>query len=68
MDNGKDLPVDKHKDTSLETTNALEDALRESKSDDPLAAVKTMRLQQLAACRIKTAKALQDKMKTPKTD
>lgn len=50
-------------DDSLAYARSLEQSHENTASEDPLAAVKDMRLQQLAACRIKTAKELQDKMK-----
>ena len=52
-----------HED-SLAYARSLEkaEANNQQESDDPLAAVKDMRLQQLAACRIKTAKELKAKM------
>ncbi len=57
-------------DDSLAYTRSLENAEAESQyaTNDPLADVKNMRLQQLAACRIKTANQLQAKMDKTKAD
>lgn len=61
-------------DDSLEYKKYLEALAGEStkghhaESSDPLAEVKDMRLQELAACRIKTAKELQDKMSKTEDD
>ena len=51
-------------DDSLAYARSLEKAEAESQQavNDPLAAVKNMRLQQLAACRIKTAEELKTNM------
>lgn len=56
--------TDQPSDDSLAYARSLEkaEASNQKTSDDPLAAVKDMRLQQLAACRIKTAKALKNDM------
>lgn len=56
--------IDQPSDDSLAYARSLEraEANNQKKSDDPLAAVKDMRLQQLAACRIKTADKLKTKM------
>ena len=56
--------IDQPSDDSLAYARSLEraEANNQKKSDDPLAAVKDMRLQQLAACRIKTADELKTKM------
>lgn len=61
-------------DDSLEYEKYLEALAGRSTKDhqaepsDPLSEVKDMRLQQLAACRIKTAKELQDKMSKTEDD
>lgn len=56
--------IDQPSDDSLAYARSLEraEASNQQKSDDPLSAVKDMRLQQLAACRIKTAEELKAKM------
>jgi hypothetical protein len=59
--NNTDEPID----DSLAYARSLEKAAAsesQQEADDPLAGVKDMRLKQLAACRIKTAKELQNKM------
>lgn len=68
MNNDTNSPKKKNEDASIDTIDSLENALRKSESDDPLAAVKNMRLQQLAACRIKTAKELDAKMSQSEKD
>lgn len=56
-------------DDSLEYQKYLEaQADAQPEASDPLSEVKGMRLQQLAACRIKTAKELQDKMSKMEDD
>lgn len=59
-------------DDSLEYARSLEKLQAKSdshlESDDPLAVVKELRLQQLAACRIKTANQLQAEMDKTKVD
>ncbi len=56
--------IDQPSDDSLAYARSLEKAEvnNQKKSNDPLAAVKEMRLQQLAACSIKTQKELKVKM------
>ena len=56
-------------DDSLAYARSLEKAEThdELEVNDPLAAVKDMRLQQLAACRIKTEKTLKNSMTKSKT-
>lgn len=59
--------TDEQADDSLEYAHAQE----KRTSDDPLAAIKDMRLQQLAACRVKAAEEMQamtDESKTNKED
>lgn len=76
MSTDKDMSTSKHKsstnnnDDSLAYARSLERAgtNHTQETDNPLAAVKDMRLQQLAACRIKTAKELQDKMSKMEDD
>lgn len=68
MNNDTNSPENKNEDASIDTIDSLENALRKSESDDPLAAVKNMRLQQLAACRIKTAQELHAKMSQSEKD
>ena len=55
---------------SLAYARSLEkaEANNQHKSNDPLAAVKDMRLKQLAACRIKTAEELKANMLKTKVD
>lgn len=62
--------TDQPSDDSLAYARSLEraEASNHKKSDDPLGAVKDMRLQQLAACRIKTEEELRAKRLKTKVD
>jgi hypothetical protein len=68
MKNDHDFDAKKHEDDSFAYARSLEKAAKNITPEDPLTAVKDMRLQQLAACRIKTAKELQDKMAKTEDD
>lgn len=54
---------------SVDDSVAYDDVQRDKPIDDPLAAIKTMRLEQLAVCRLKAEKEMQsmaDKAKKSK--
>ena len=62
------MATENNVDQFVDDSVAYADAQQDKRVDDPLAAIKTMRLEQLAVCRLKTLKEIEEMEGESKTE
>ena len=62
------MATENNLDPLVDDSVAYADAQQDKPVDDPLAAIKTMRLEQLAVCRLKTLKEMEEMEAEAKTE
>lgn len=62
------MATENNLDPFVDDIVAYADAQQDKPVDDPLAAIKTMRLEQLAVCRLKTLKEMEEMEAEAKTE